>query len=247
MPKWRGRGTRLIVLTALGGLLFVLSTGAGQPLYDGIGFPDDPYRYVVQRSGAPAQQPPSGASGSAPMQSGRTSRDLVVTTDESGPQAVAVLPAGTARGDGAEVRVRLTPLAAPARLPGAEPLGNTYRVSLDGSARVSGALVQLRVPDGVEPPVVLLRRDGDRWVPLDTRRVGLDVYAATFPVPGEVVAAQVRDASRLQDRPPAARLSTLAAVAVAFCLSALLLVAVVLLRRRTRVAGSAAGASKSPP
>src|SRR4051794_2320927 len=92
------RGRLLLV-----GVLAWLVHGAGVPLYDGLGFPDEPYRYVQTPPGAPHGPPAAGAGNSAPIVDG-TNAQLGVQTIEQAPQIKLLLypgavtpPAGAAR------------------------------------------------------------------------------------------------------------------------------------------------------
>lgn len=118
-------GWRALVVAGLAVLAVVLlAPGAGPPLYDGIGFPDDPYRWVQPPAGAaktPAVTPASvtltpSADGTVPGAQGLSA--------EKGPQiafAVAdgalTVPAGTRR-----VTLKAEAAANPATSPAAGTL-----------------------------------------------------------------------------------------------------------------------------
>ena len=48
-----GAVVRMLVAAALLGLGWLLTPRTAPPLYDGVGFPDEPYRFVVAPAGAP--------------------------------------------------------------------------------------------------------------------------------------------------------------------------------------------------
>lgn len=238
------RRTAALGWAALLAVLCVLAPLTGQPLYDGVGVPGEPYRWVVAPVGAPSAPPAAGAEQQVALAGGRNGSPVTVLTVEQGPQALVVLEPGAVRSASDRVVVRLEPGVPPRDVPGVAAASNAYALVLeaaDGSrVRLSGApLVQLRVPSDVRPPVaLLLERDG-RWEALRTRRTGADVYSAALPVAGRVVAVRVLDAALLE-RHRTSRWSaqTLLLPAV---LAVVLVAAVVSLRRRR--AGDRAHAS----
>ncbi len=242
------RRTRAVGAAALLAALCVLAPLTGQPLYDGVDLPDEPYRWVVAPAGAQPAPPAAGAEQQLAMSGGRNGAQATVLTVEQGPQALVVLEPGVLRSAADRVVVRLEPGAPPDDVPGVVVESNAYRLVLqaaDGAGvALSGvALVQLRVPADVQPPItVLLERDG-RWEALRTRRTGADVYSAALPVAGRVVAVRVEDAALLERYRSSGRSAR--ALLLPAALAVLLLGAVVVLRRRR--GGDAAHASKPSP
>lgn len=191
-PSWMRRWARWLPAVIA---LFIAAPLTHQPLYDGVAFPDEPYRYVVAPTGAPPAPAPVAATTQVSLARGTNAQQVVVATGEHGPQALLLLRTGTIRSGSDAVTVTLTPTALPASKPGTQLLGNVYDVTItapDGhpaTTKGQAPLVQLRVPQGAGPPVTLLRYRHGGWQPLETKRTGSDIYSAALPGLGRVVAA----------------------------------------------------------
>ncbi len=158
------------------------------PLYDGLGAPDEPYRWVS----APARaQAATGPAGALMMNVDLTSTQQALGgTAESGPQLkLAVSPDGVKAPAGATVvTITGTPSAPPAPPVGGTPASNLYTlaasgdrpgpVTLTGGGKV---LANLRADLATDQAVVFESWDGARWAQLPTRQVGVDIYAAFLP------------------------------------------------------------------
>jgi hypothetical protein len=223
--------------------LFVAAPMTHQPIYDGLGFPDEAYRYVVAPVGAPLAPVAVAATQQVRLVRGTNEQPVALSTDERGPQALLVLRTGTIRSGSDTVAVTLTPTAPPAAVPGARLVGNAYDIEVsspDGQpVRTVGEapLVQLRVPQGSRPPVALLQEGLEGWRSLPTNRTGTDIYSAALPGLGRVVAAQVTDSGRLPG--PRAHQRSVLLPSVLFAGLAVLVLLVVVIRRR-------AGPDRSP-
>jgi hypothetical protein len=180
--------TRRLVWT-LGAGLAVMTTSALTlpiiPLYDGVGFPDQPYRYSPNAHGVEQTTPVADL----------TKFTLTVQTTESGPQFIATFDAGQiALPAGAyQLDTKVAP-AAPTAQPGAGRIaGNVYiftATSRPGppSFKSGVGAVSLRLPQGVKfnsPPAVIYRSGAGKWQQLNTLQTGSDIYTATFNGPGE--------------------------------------------------------------
>jgi hypothetical protein len=176
-----------------------LAAPPGVPLYDGIGFPDEPYRYVAAPPGAPHTAPPTTARGRA-RAGGGTNIDLDdITSAEQGPQIEVALEAGTldANPNTVEFQLAAIPVAATAggveggptsQSPGgAEPRidGNVYRVTATAfpagpvGTRPDGVgYVVMRATTGRQPgPTFVYRaKPTTSWRPVRTERIGVDIY-----------------------------------------------------------------------
>lgn len=170
------------------------------PLYDGLGFPDEPYRYVVAPPGAQRTQAPSVGEDDGIVFKGVGPQILLPVSDENGPQVQAGIPtsqlsvpAGTT-----QLVARATPLA----LQGAAPSdgtawGNVYRLTVTsdrGPVAATGrptrdSVMTLRAPSTEQPPPVMEYRPagGAEWRDLHTIRVGNDVYQSPLPGLGDYV------------------------------------------------------------
>ena len=163
------------------------------PLYDGVGIPDEPYRYVHTPVGAKRTAAPTGGTGRSAVTNGTNSSFLNVFTGESGPQATVNVPdAGVAAPSG-PVIVRITPLAPSGQPPGSSLDGNLYQVDITSAhgplsltaAASQGAIYQ-RAPRQVPTEVVLYRSGpGQVWRGLETQQAGNDIWGAVPPGPGQ--------------------------------------------------------------
>jgi hypothetical protein len=200
MARWRGVGAAAVVFLAVAWL----AAPPGVPLYDGIGFPDEPYRYVVPPAGEPHTKPPTVASGRVVAAGGRSGDPLEILSAEQGPQVQVALERAALTGPAgaAEFRVSATPVAdtpGSAGQSGAPPPrldGNIYRLAAVTAAAAPVAyapngvgFVVLRATTARQPgPQFLYRaRAGAGWRVLETDRVGLDVYQARLVGLGDYV------------------------------------------------------------
>jgi hypothetical protein len=205
-----GNARRLgAVVVAVGvlllGVVWLLAAPRTPPLFDGVGFPDEPYRYVVAPAGAAPTKAVTSASASVPIQSGK-SRSVSVMTAEQGPQASLFLAAAAVLTTGAptSVEVRLTPLAPPSTPADGTIPGDAYAVSgaaePSGTTAISGATnaatVMLRIPKATSQTVAIELLTAGRWEQLTTFKTGTDVYSANLPAFGTVAAVIVTDPSR---------------------------------------------------
>lgn len=171
------------------GALLVLGVGwsvaprAALPLYDGVGFPDEPYRFVQKPAGAPDTKAPTTAHGTAAVTNGR-SGSLVASSAEQAPQVSVQIPPGGLDLPAGTARVTLT--AAPAKpLPTAsgqylwsdvydlttDPVTDLHKVSLQATITLRAATAQRPLPH-------IARHVGGRWTMLPTFADGRDVYVA---------------------------------------------------------------------
>ena len=184
--RWLAAASALVA----GGLLLA---GGGVPLYDGVGYPDEPYRFLAPPPGYKTTPPPTSADATAAIRAGRLAQDLVAATDEQGSQASAYVPAaGVALPPGAvtgTVRLTLRPALPSAPAPDGRLDGNIYVADLTSSTgpvslAADAASPRLTLRDAIRPgtaPVVEFRAPGaGGWLRLPTDQVGADVYAAAF-------------------------------------------------------------------
>jgi hypothetical protein len=157
---------------------------AGPPLYDGIGFPDEPYRYVVRPAKSVQMPPPTAATGTATRQANGGYDAIVAASAETGPQVLVTVGAGTMTASCPTVVLTAAPTAPVATVAGDPTWGNAYQVTLAcagaAAARAGTNHVQLRAPDGTEPrPVVYYSASATGpWTALDTALIGSDNYQA---------------------------------------------------------------------
>ncbi len=163
-------------------------------VYDGVGAPDEPYRYVAPPPGAKKTAPPTAASAQSPVAKDLNINGLSVQTAEQGPQASLFVPPYGLRSAGTTIEVKVAPSAPNDQPTSGRIDGNVYaftvvsqgqQVTLTAQAAV--ATVYLRATNPAQPgPLMLYRKVSTApWEPLKTSRGGQDVYVSTFPGPGE--------------------------------------------------------------
>ena len=179
----------------LSGLALILAAFAGPrvvPLYDGVGFPDQPYQFMN------GSNPPSPVEQTVPV------RDLDQYTTtlqslESGPQVQVFFDAGsiTLPGGAPDVSLEAKPEAPTSQPTSGALAGNVYLltvVSTPGPPKItnSRAKVFMRLPQNTtsKTPVVMVHRAaGGQWGTLTTTKTGSDVYEAQFSGVGEYALA----------------------------------------------------------
>ena len=156
------------------------------PLYDGLGFPDEPYRYVTAPAGYRHTSPPSTAAQDVPIRAGgSTTYDAV--SAELGPQVEVFLNQESLRAPAGSTvaHLRATPVTPTTQPSDGEVWGNVYRLSANtnvGAAAIvaGGRLdsIRLRAPTGPPPTGQIEFRDASGWHRLTTSKIGNDIYAA---------------------------------------------------------------------
>jgi hypothetical protein len=186
-PRWWASA---LLLVAFGWLV----TPHAVPVYDGVGMPDEPYRYVNAPRGAAVTAKPTGAQDDALVVAGVTASDENLASAENGPQVTAYLPQGGLAASTGTVTINVVPEA-----PSGQPVdgridGNVYRLSITDpagpvtfTAKAMDAAIYLRATTAAQPgPVVEYRtRPGRPWHQVSTSRAGNDVYAGKLPTAGE--------------------------------------------------------------
>jgi hypothetical protein len=166
------------------------------PLYDGVGFPDEPYRYVVAPSGSAHTPAASTAKATVDVQGGLNASTVYAYSAEQAPQVSVVLPGGMVA-TSADAR-SLTVTARP-QAPDVQPVkghvdGNVYAVSAAttpvGTARwapaagdaAQTATVTMRATTAKKPAPVFLYRPaaGQPWRTAGGYAVGNDIYSTQF-------------------------------------------------------------------
>lgn len=176
---------------------WVLSPGA-VPIYDGVGQPDEPYRYVAPPDGATLTADATTATGTSPIRAGGSTNGLSVATTEKGPQFSLFLPPGAIGGSDGTLTVTVSP-AAPTEQPTPSTIdGNVYVVALASTGgpvvltdKATIATLYLRATSQADPPPTVFYRPNGAvpWVEQTTSRGGFDVYVASFVGPGEYAVA----------------------------------------------------------
>ncbi|MEZ0094921.1 hypothetical protein [Streptacidiphilus sp. EB129] len=165
------------------------------PLYDGVGFPDQPYLYLVPPPGYATKGAPSVAEDDEPVYHGTVS-DLLPISQESGPQAQMEIPAARlAMPPGTtQVVAKATPVPLGTGPGDGTVWGNVYRLTVtsdrgpvvlrDGQSPLSQVI--LRAPTAAQPgPTMEYRPPGGAWQQLHTTRAGNDIYQSGLPGLGD--------------------------------------------------------------
>jgi hypothetical protein len=189
------------VLLALLSLAWIASPHP-VPLYDGIGFPDQPYRYVPPRGGTP---PATAAVLSLRVSGGTNSGGLIGNSTEVGPQVSFYAPPQAFAVTGSApiaVAARPVPLAPP-NPPGVVD-SNDYALTFtspDGPVTVKPdaqpAAMTMRSGSAAPNARVMEYRasGGTTWRELKTRQVGRDIFTANAPGAGDYVLVDRQGAS----------------------------------------------------
>jgi hypothetical protein len=208
-------GRRWLLAVAAAGLLVVaIAGGVIVPLYDGVGFPDEPYRYLGKTPLTTAQ--PQPVEQTVPS-STLASNTVMLQSTEFGPQVAVNFTAGaiTLPAGASEVHLSAIPEAASGAPASGSIAGNLYQITLSstpGSPRIKNNLagILLRLPQDATfrlPPVMEYRTADGQWKALNTVQTGADIYQAQFAGPGEytlVINANGATTNRSAAKPPAA-------------------------------------------
>jgi hypothetical protein len=182
----RARGIVLVALVLLGAG-WAIAPRSAPPLYDGVGFPDEPYRFVQRPPGTRVTAPPTTAVATAGISGGRNG-PLNADSAESAPQVSVTIPGGMLAVP-AGTAPPLTLVAKPDKVlpppPGKYLWSNVYDVTINPAVRFTTrtglvATIILRAVSAQQPLPFIERFDGGRWTSLPTSPVGQDVYAATL-------------------------------------------------------------------
>ena len=203
--RLRGRPTtRWAGLLAALGLVWLFVPG-NVPLYDGVGFPDEPYRYVpVRDTKLPAA---TTAQITLRLVNGLNPGGLVANSGERGPQVSFFAPpqAFSAPATAKELVAAATPVRAERPAPPGTLVSNTYRLTfqaagVDATLRreAQSPAITMRATL-VEPPLpvfVFRASSAEPWRTLETQRVGIDIFTTKAPGAGEYALSSI-------PRPPA--------------------------------------------
>jgi hypothetical protein len=187
------------------GLGWLLAPRWAPPVYDGVGFPDQPYRFVVRPHGAPTTPNPTVASRALQIRGG-VSDPASAASSEQAPQISILIPTGRIQAPAGTTRVvvqgkPVQPIAAPA---GGHLWSNVYDVSAtdpkiamrDGNPP---ATITLRAATAQRPYPAIERYVNGAWTKVSTVPVGQDIYQAKLPGFGKyaVVGSSPLDVSLL--------------------------------------------------
>lgn len=138
----------LVVALLLLGLGWAAAPHSAPPIYDGIGNPDDPYRFVVNPAGYHNNKAPSVAKSSASVTGGKAG-GIQAASIEQAPQVTIAIPADRLQAPGAKSVSVTAKAAQPLPAPDGEFLwSNVYAVTATGGAELHS---------GIPPATITLR------------------------------------------------------------------------------------------
>lgn len=226
---WGGAGGVVLRPTRawLAGLVLVcfgwLASPSAVPIYDGVGSPDESYRY--------AGRTPAPGTATVTVRAGE---GLQLKSNESGPQVLLDLGEGALVGAGM-VTLTATPLTPEGAVPRGAFDGNAYRVAASDGARLEAARAQgflfLRAAIMTSPEPVIVHRAGpaEPWQEMKSSRVGRDILSTPFRALGDYAVVSLPGAKPIETiSPSTGRWLEIAGVVVA----ALVLGALVIRSRR---------------
>ena len=176
-----------------------LATPSPVAIYDGIGVPDEPYRYVNAPAGKAATRAPTSAVGKTPLKSGVGTNGLSVSSAEQSAQFSLFVPPAAMAAAGDTIEVKAVPQAPTDQPKGAVIGGNVYLVTLTSSGggavtltdKAVIATLYIRATTGVAGWVMEYRPQASaQWKALQTSRGGTDSFVATFAGPGQYALAR---------------------------------------------------------
>jgi hypothetical protein len=181
----------------------------GVPLYDGIGVPDEPYRYVRPSPGSRTTKPPTSANWRVPASKGASSDFIDAISGEQGPQVEIYASVGGLKGISPvkTFSLRADPIATePA--PGYTIDGNIYRLHIASTPPGPVAIapgtdhvtdwIALRATSAKPRHPTFLYRPAPTtpWKPERTKKTGNDIFAADLEGPGDYALAYDRRSAR---------------------------------------------------
>lgn len=175
-----------------------LVTPSAVPVYDGVGVPDEPYRFVHAPPGRPATAEPTEAVATTPVVKGVGTNGMIIATAEQAPQFSLFIPPGALASDRGPIQAKATPIAPAGEPTRAVIAGNAYLVTVSGPGgavtttdKIGIASLYLRALDGSEGWVMQHRSaHADPWVAVETSRGGTDSWVSSFKGPGEYALAK---------------------------------------------------------
>ncbi len=194
----RREAGRWTVLVALLAAVWLIAPPAGVPLYDGVGFPDEPYRFVPAQGDTP---PATTAAARIDLKRGVNPGGQVANSAEQGPQISVFAPPQAfqvATTEDSQLVVRAEAVV-PVKPPPGRLQSNVYRLTLTSpagpvtvnpKAQPLGVAMRATAVDEAALPVMNFRPDPESpWRALATKRVGEDVFAGPGPAAGDYVLA----------------------------------------------------------
>jgi hypothetical protein len=235
-----------LVLAALAVLAvgWALAPRSTPPLYDGVGFPDEPYRFVVKPAGACDTKVPTAASETTTVSAGKAGA-VTLSTAEQAPQISVLIPSELLSVPSGTPRLTITakpvqPVPAPH---GRYLWSNVYDVeatipgvTLHDTDPSRPTTITLRAATAQRPTPTIERYLNGRWMPVTTAPAGRDIYNGSLPSLGRyaVIGDSPINVSDLQCGKSSTSSTGILIASAAGGVVVLLAVFGILRRRRTR-------------
>lgn len=188
----------ILFLSGLAVILAAMCNNKIVPLYDGVGFPDEPYRYVKKSPDLPPTAPPTEAHGTSTVKNSLNNQLLYPSSQEQGPQISLFLPRNAIKTGASATKIDLyaKPIAPDSQPGNGVIAGNIYRISAtsdseevlpNGDATIG--TISLRLPKGEAAGPIMEYRPAPNahWRILKTNQVGTDVYQSELQGLGDFV------------------------------------------------------------
>jgi hypothetical protein len=226
-----------LVVLALG---WLVAPRFAPPVYDGVGFPDEPYRFVVRPSDAQTTKTPTTASRVVAVTK-RTASAASLASAEQAPQVAVLIPTGRLQAPTGTTQFTLdaAPIKPVATASGTYLWSNVYDVS-SPDAKVSlkdgnpPATITLRAASAQRPDPKIEYYMHGTWTAVKTISVGRDIYQATLPTLGAYAVVGTKPLVVGATAGGGATSRTGVIIFIAAILVVIVLVVVGVLRRRQR-------------
>jgi hypothetical protein len=180
-----------LVLAALALLAFgwALAPRSAPPLYDGVGFPDEPYRFVVKPVGACDTKAPTSASATTSVSKGKGG-SVSLSTAEQAPQVSVLIPSDLLSAPSTARRLTITAKPVqPVHAPHGRYLwSNVYDVeatvpgvTLHDTDASRPTTITLRAATAQRPTPTIEHYANGHWTPVATQPAGRDIYNGSLP------------------------------------------------------------------
>jgi hypothetical protein len=203
--RQRRQGHRWLLVAGVAILLAWVLAPAIAPIYDGIGNPDEPYRWVKPPANAKTTKTPTTAQKVVAINNGFSTAQFA-NTGETGPQLSLYLPPKALQvpAGATSITVEAKPLAPAAPLPkDGTILGNVYHLTATANGQPVSVVgtgpsepsLQMRAPSAQQNGPVFEHRTATGWQRTRTIRVGLDIYQTQAPALGDWALVQLASSS----------------------------------------------------
>jgi MYXO-CTERM domain-containing protein len=249
------RGGLVLAALAILGLGWALAPRSAPPLYDGVGFPDEPYRFVQKPAGACDTKSPTSAAVTTTVTDGRGG-SISLSTAEQAAQISVLIPSDllSAPSSSRQLTIRATPVRPVPPPQGGYLWSNVYDVAattpgvaLHDTDPNRPTTITLRAATAQRPTPTIERYVNGQWSTVSTQSVGRDIYNGSLPALGRyaVIGRSPLNVSDLQCGTSSTSSKGVVIASVAGGVVVLLAGFGVWRRRRVRTAAAQDGALRS--